>query len=492
VQGIKDLLQCGCPPTYSNRVGQTALHIGAMWGSIDAVKVLLKARADPNQQNQLRGSAPLHAVAMGKGPTNKRAECAKVIIDFKGNPNQRDKTGESPLDAADEEVVRVALGGAPLVLHNAVRTHRLQDLKDAVQKVSRGKVQNLTLDSCSGDGDTALHIAVASGWDEAVELLLEAFADPSRENATQRAPVHTAVLAGNHVILRALLHAKADVSATDCDPDHDFRFSSTSFQETPDKHRTALHYAASLCNVIAIQALLEAKANVNVDDSNSKTPLHLCVELRKSSDIDTGYGVRVHGLETKLEWNNCLGAAIGPPLTDETNGNVRCPVLLQGQIPSKGVLIKPSNLDITHEEALDLLLDAKADVTAGNHSIGESRTVLHEASRLGDTSLARKLLVARANLDQVDSKQGLSALHLAARGRQSEVVRLLVQARAQVGLPALNGKTAADFAKANGASTEILDILAGNSMPTSDLTTPAKQDTVAGLTKDQRMALFID
>merc|ERR1740129_2590095 len=111
---------------------------GAMWGSIDAVKVLLKARADPNQQNQLRGSAPLHAVAMGKGPTNKRAECAKVIIDFKGNPNQRDKTGESPLDAADEEVVRVALGGAPLVLHNAVRTHRLQDLKDAVQKVSRG------------------------------------------------------------------------------------------------------------------------------------------------------------------------------------------------------------------------------------------------------------------------------------------------------------------------------------------------------------------
>lgn len=491
VQGVEALLKLGCPPSFCNRMGQTAVHIGAMWGGSDAIRVLLKARADPNQRNQLRGQAPLHSAVSGRGPPDKCAECIKVLLEYRGDPMQRDVVGESPLDCAEDEILRLALGGAPMVLHSAVRDCQLQVLKDAAQQVRRGKVKHLHLDSSSGDGETALHRAVIAGWEDGVRVLLEASANPSIENGKQRAPLHTAVLSGHQVILCALLQSKANVSAKDRDLDHDFRFSSTSFKETPDDHRTALHYASSLCNAVAIKALLEANAHVNDTDSNSKTPLHLCLELQGVSDIDTGYGVRAKGVQSKPEWNGCLGVALGPP-TEISEHNALCPVVLQGvETSSKGVLLKPSNLEILHEEALDLLLDAKADVNASNNSLG-GRSVLHEASRLGNTLLARKLLAARARLDVVDSKNGLSALHFAARGKHADVMRLLVEAKSHVGLTASNGKTAADFLRANGAGIKFLEILGAAGEPGKLPDATAKQDTLAGLTKEQRAALFLD
>lgn len=491
VQGVTALLTLGCPPSYANRVGQSALHIGAMWGSVDAVKALLKAKANPNLPNSLRGSTPLHAAAMGRGPADTRAICASLIIQAKGNPNLPDKGGETPLDCAEDEAVRIALGGTPMILHNAIKGRHLEELTAAIQNVKKGSIKNLTLDSSSGDGDTALHAAVAAGWDEAAQLILEAKADASLENAKARAPLHTAVLAGNHIMIAALLASKASPSTTDRDPDHDYRFSSQTFQETPDKHRTPLHYAAGLGNVIAIQALIGAGGSVNAKDSKGNSPMHLCLDLRNNPDIDTGCGVRVAGLQNRAEWNGRLGAVLGPPAAADGNeDNMRCPVLLQGL--AKGVLLKVSNLELVHEEALDMLLDAKADVNAGNHSIGESMTVLHEAARRGDAHLAEKLIGARANLDQVDSKQGLSPLHLAARGKHLEMIKVLVAANAQVGLPASNGKTAADLAKANRASSEIIALLDDSAKATAYPSTEKKQDTLAGLTKEQRAALFLD
>lgn len=206
--------------------------------------------------------------------------------------------------------------------------------------------------------------------------------------------------------------------------------------------------------------------------------------------MDIGCGVRVIGVQSKPEWNDCLGVVLGPP-TSISENNVLCPILLQRQTSFERVLPKPSNLVLLHDEALDLLLEAEADITASNNSLG-GRTVLHEACRVGDTTLAQKLLGARADLEQVDSKSGLSALHLAARGKHAEVLKLLIQAKAKVELPASNGKTAADFLKANGAGAEMLEMLSVIVAPTTPSVMSTKQDTLAGLTKEQRAALYLD
>merc|ERR1712166_759255 len=119
-KSIRELCRIGCPATFCNKVGQTALHIAGIWGSVEAVKALLECGANPNAQNELRGSTPFHAAAMGKGPVEKRAECVRLMVASKGDPKLGDFAGDLPVDSADDEQLRMALGAAPLILHKAV------------------------------------------------------------------------------------------------------------------------------------------------------------------------------------------------------------------------------------------------------------------------------------------------------------------------------------------------------------------------------------
>eukprot|EP00931_Biecheleriopsis_adriatica_P077782 TRINITY_DN51279_c0_g1_i1.p1 TRINITY_DN51279_c0_g1~~TRINITY_DN51279_c0_g1_i1.p1 ORF type:complete len:527 (+),score=113.64 TRINITY_DN51279_c0_g1_i1:189-1583(+) len=464
-----------------------------MWGSVDAVKLLLSAKANPMHENRLRGSTPLHAAAVGRGPAELRAKCAELLVAYKGDPRKPDWSQLAPLDFVEDEVVRLAMGGVPMVLHNSVQSRRIQDLQDALQKVIAGAAGDLTVDSADGKGNTALHLAVKAKWGPAVELLLKARSNPSVCNLENRTPLHTAVISGDHYLVKLLLANKADVAAFDRDVDADPRFSSTTFEENPDEHRTALHYAAELCSVEVIKALLDSRANVNVKDSKGQSPLHLCMDLRSNPTIGMGCGVRLKELEKKPHWNGLIGTVLGAPAPcadDPTN--IRCPVLIAGtaeDIPAEAVGLKLSSLELVPEEALDLLLHAKADVNDGNHVIGESKTLLHVAAKAGDVALARKLVAARADLDRMDSKLGLSALHLAARSKSTEVVRVLIEAKADQEKTASSGKTAADLAKVNGAPAELLALLSSDAQPEA---VPAAARGYSSLTAEQRAALFID
>merc|ERR1719331_2771904 len=109
---------------------------------------------------------------------------------------------------------------------------------------------------------------------------------------------------------------------------------------------------------------------------------------------------------------------------------------------------------------VDLLLQARADVNLGNQVMGEMRTALHEAARVGDSVLLQKVISARAEVDRKDaSKMGLTALHLAARSKHHEAIRLLVEARADPLLATAVGKTARDLAQTNGASPATMALL---------------------------------
>lgn len=48
-----------------NQIGQTALHVAALWGNCDALRALLDLGADANVQN-MTGSTPLHFAAGAK------------------------------------------------------------------------------------------------------------------------------------------------------------------------------------------------------------------------------------------------------------------------------------------------------------------------------------------------------------------------------------------------------------------------------------------
>merc|ERR1711935_590919 len=106
----------------------------------------------------------------------------------------------------------------------------------------------------------------------------------------------------------------------------------------------------------------------------------------------------------------------------------------------EGVLLKEDNLRGTSEEMVDLLLGARADVNLGNHVMGDTRTCLHEAARFGETALLQKMVSARADLNRKDIKLGMTALHLAARSKNHDIIRILVEARADVLIATTGGK----------------------------------------------------
>lgn len=492
-EGIRAMVAIGCPPGFANKMGQTALHIGSIWGSIEAVKALLDARADPNAQNKLRGSAPLHACAMGRGPADRRAECVKLLIAAKANPRLRDQSGESPLDAAADEELRVALGGMPLHLHKAVQARSRQALAECLEAVRAGRY-DLTVDTTNQSGDTALHLAAETSWREGMELLLQAGAAVNCQNGELRCPLHEAALRGQHRLVQLLLERKAEANLKDCNPDHDPRYKSNSDEDNTLEHRTPLHYAAQLCNVACMRLLLEqGAADPNSRDANLETPLYACLHLREpETELEAGGGVKVQGLQNRPAWNDRFASLIGPRLAREDGGEPRWPVLIEGEA-GDGVLLKEANLRHVTDEALDLLLAARADVNVGSRSRGETRTVLHEAARTGDAALAAKLLAAGADVDRQDEKLGLTALHVAARGKHHEVARLIVQARADVSQTSSGGKTAAELAQVNGCPEALLALYRGEDAPEAAAGAKASApQTLESLTPEQRALLFLD
>lgn len=88
-QELAAAIAAGVDPCTANRVGQTALHIAAIWGSIEAGTVLLNAKADVNAPNRMRGSTPLHCAAQ-----RDQTAFAALLLQYGADPGQADTTGQ--------------------------------------------------------------------------------------------------------------------------------------------------------------------------------------------------------------------------------------------------------------------------------------------------------------------------------------------------------------------------------------------------------------
>jgi len=77
---IERLVKSGVSPSHSNSLGQSALHIAALWGNVEAVETLLRLKASANAKNWM-GCTPLFsAVQSTKEPALNRVACAKLLI----------------------------------------------------------------------------------------------------------------------------------------------------------------------------------------------------------------------------------------------------------------------------------------------------------------------------------------------------------------------------------------------------------------------------
>lgn len=103
--------QEGISPSFANSLGQTPLHIAAMWGNAETVDFLIKVGANVHAVNQLSHATPLHVAASSNKDIERRAQCAALLLQAGADPNQRDADGLAPWQKVQDD----AAGGGVLL-----------------------------------------------------------------------------------------------------------------------------------------------------------------------------------------------------------------------------------------------------------------------------------------------------------------------------------------------------------------------------------------
>jgi len=96
------------PPSHGNIVGQTALHIAALWGSVETMEVILNAGADPNIQNRMK-MTPLHCAIRGtfqcfRETHPHRLRCVRLLLETGADVELRDASGRNAMESIDDAV----------------------------------------------------------------------------------------------------------------------------------------------------------------------------------------------------------------------------------------------------------------------------------------------------------------------------------------------------------------------------------------------------
>ena len=417
-----------------NQIGQTGLHVAAIWGNLEVALMLIDAGADINAQNQF-GVTPLASAAGGDKPQT--FDMVKFLLDEGADPNICAANGAAPFEVAKTDAVRTLLGGPLLKGHDAVIAADCLALQEALN-------EGLDVSAQDRDRDTILHLAVKAATGEVLgdEPMVEEVADQTRtgnlsmldlllkhdtavgfqkaqraHNKAGQVPLHIAAAGGNAAICDALLQANAprglvNIVSIQNDELHNGQWGKKNangeLERLSSAGSTALHQAVQLLHDRAeaaedageevtldpslVRVLLKHGANPNSVDAEEQTPLHIAI---------------MGGLH----------------------------------------------------EVVQILCEAKADLSLGCKAFGKDGTELHQAVILRDIKMIKLLAEHGAKVD-VQGRDGWTPLCLAVRSNAVATARALLEAKANPDAVSGNGKTALEVAKLNSKSA-LVDLLEG-------------------------------
>ncbi len=226
-----------------------------------------------------------------------------------------------------------------------------------------------------------------------------------------------------------------------------------------DTGRTALHWAARENRGEIVAILIEAKADVNVQDRTGKGPLTLAAETgsvdatQKLVDAGASLTARDSIGGTPLTWGCGLGSAETVKILLAKGADATV-VDVNGLTPliwAAGIG-KPETVAVLLEKYPNLDLNIKDGVT------GDS--ALMRAVRSGKIESVRMLIERKADVNSLN-KQGYTPLQLAALSGTAEKAKLLIEAKADLNTKDATGRTALDLAqrRTDASGKEIADLL---------------------------------
>ncbi|KAL7579663.1 hypothetical protein ACA910_021813 [Epithemia clementina (nom. ined.)] len=95
----------GISPSHANGVGQSALHVAALWGHVEACRALLDLGANVHAANALSGATPLHMVVQPphKASLAQQEQVVDLLLAAGADPTLPDHFGKLPVDYVVEQ-----------------------------------------------------------------------------------------------------------------------------------------------------------------------------------------------------------------------------------------------------------------------------------------------------------------------------------------------------------------------------------------------------
>ena len=377
-------------------------------------------------------------------------------------------------DDADAQVKKALLsmgGDINGTVHNGHSRLQLAVVYDDSELIVQLVKKGANVNKKSDDGMTPLHYAVGANKMKAIAALIEQGADIHATDNKKQTPLHFVCIADNAVqIIPVLLKSGADIEAKDKDG------------------ATPLHCAALKNSVSAIDALLQAGADINaevrgltaLDIATKKNNAEAVELLCKSGTIEekkkTAPIVAEEGINDPIQEDGTTQLHLAVAKSD---------IELVAQLLKRGADVNVKNndgktpLDCAEKifddcfDALlesdgnkedcdktdkinkicNLLREAKAKATAEGIAEGDINLPIHESgvTRLhlaaaDDFNLTIQLIKRGANVN-VKTNDGATPLHYAALKDNQKIVVALLEAGADVGVKNYDGLTPLDVAK---------------------------------------------
>ena len=277
----------------------------------------------------------------------------------------------------DDEFIRILDDSFPLM--KAVKGGKTDEIKRLLKIEAFKK----NVDQQDEEGNTAFLFTAGYGFEDILNLLIEAGADPNLSDFKKRTPLITAAYKGKANIVTRLLKietVKKNINAQDI------------------KGNTAFLFAAKKGYDNIMDLLLEAEADSTLSNFKERTPLMEATYRGQLNSV-----TRLLKIETVKKSVNA----------QDIKGNTAFLFATK-----KG-----------HDNIMDLFLEAGADSTLSNF---KERTPLMEAAYRGQLNSVTKLLEIKAVRDSInlEDKEGSTALLLANQEGYKQVASLLKEAGA--------------------------------------------------------------
>ncbi|XP_033116145.1 transient receptor potential cation channel subfamily A member 1-like [Anneissia japonica] len=386
---IDVLLREGQNASILNDLQMAPLHLACDLDNTDAIRALCQhPNVDINQQAEF-GKTALHVCAQ-----KDRLAAAITLLDFKPMMCIKDSNGAFSVHCAATNGSKNVLG---ILLEKAEKC---------------GYSRNILFSFTDKEGNTALHAAVNSGSQRAVEVCIEQGSPINFQQSDQSTALHLASSQGCVEIVKLIL-----------DKDDECQV----LEMRDIEGMTALHRASAFDHIGIVKLLLKKGASIDIKDCEGRTPLMLAASrgswrtVNALISMNADYQLRDIGDRNFLHHAVYNGFSLQLIRSDFSTRIVE----LLNDADERGCT--PMHYATQHGNfrCVEHLLKLGATANLKNR---DKQAPLHFAARFGRLNTLRRLLDCPTGLNLINEAdgEGMTALHIAAWNGHVKVVQMLI------------------------------------------------------------------